>query len=171
MPCMINRPVLRSAISRPRRFAVQTRAGVSIEGVLSVSLLVAALASVLEIVHSMQTLNRVEQVAWAIARSNAVTPAPAANADELKTRNQDVIYSEVGRRLDPEDFQVTITAYATPSDLASGTSTGKPSAELGGDPNELVYVRVRYNQPASRMFGRLVGGNVVESVALTQNQP
>ena len=167
---MTNRPVIRSAIRRSRNFAARACAVASIEGVLSISLLVAALAAVLEIVHSMQTLNRVEQVAWAVARANAVATGPAATADDLKTRIQDVIYSEVGRRLDPADFEVTVTAYTSPSNLASGTKSGKASETLGGDPNDLVFVRVRYNQPASRMFGRLLGGDVIESVSLARNE-
>ena len=44
----------------------------SIEGALAVSLLVVAFALVMDVVTTVQLQNRVERVAWAVARANAL---------------------------------------------------------------------------------------------------
>lgn len=163
-------PNSRSVTDPPRRYAIRTGAAVAIEGALSITLLVAAFAAIMDIVQSVQLTNRVERVAWAIARSNAMEPAPAATADDLRARIETVIEAEVGGSFDPENFRVDVTAYQTAAGLANGTPSSLPSARLGGDPGDMVVVRVRYGPPDPRGFQRLLGGNTIDALAVACNE-
>ena len=163
-------PNSRSVTAPPRRYAIRTGAAVAIEGALSVTLLVAAFAAIMEIVQSVQLINRVERVAWAIARSNAMESAPAATADALRARIETVIEAEVRGSLDLKNFRVDVTAYQTAAGLANGTPSSFPSARLGGDPDDMVVVRVRYGPPDPRGFRRLLGGDTVDALAVARNE-
>ena len=159
---------------RVARYADGRHAGVSVEGALAVSLLVVALALVMDIVMTVQLQNRVERVAWAVARANALESGPAASEADLEARIQAVISAEPGVNLDPKDFEIELIAYDTPSELPTDTSTGtpstRPSAKLGGDPSDIVVVRVRYAPSDSELFQWLVGGNGISSVAWARNE-
>jgi hypothetical protein len=152
------------------RYATGSRAAASIEGVLSITMLVLMFASIMGIVSAFQLQSRVERAAWAIARANALALGPAASADHLTARVRAAVAAEVGVGLDPARLVVTVTAYATPTDLQGGVSTGQPSASLGGDADDMVVVRVQYNPEGLNPMRRPVSGTVIRSVAVVRNE-
>lgn len=152
------------------RFATGRRASVSIEGVLSVTLLVAAFAAVMDIVTTVRLQNSIDRVAWAVARANALEPAPAADSDGLGERIKAVLAAELGNGFDLADFEIQVTVYDNPAGLESGTPSGKSSALLGGEPNDLVLVRLRYAPSDSEILQRLFGGTAFTATALVRNE-
>lgn len=155
------------------RYAAGSRAAASIEGVLSITMLVLLFAAIMGIVSAYQLQSRVERAAWAIARGNALALGPAASPDLLTARVQAAVAAEAGVGLNPARLEVTVAAYATPTDLQGGITTGRPSASLGGDADDMVVVRVKYRpagpNPMRRLFSD-TGDTVVDSVAVIRNE-
>ena len=152
------------------RYAAGSRAAASIEGVLSITMLVLLFAAIMGIVNAYQLQSRVERAAWAIARANAVALGPAASADALKARVRAAVAAEPGVDLDPAQLEVTVAAYATPTDLQGKKPTGRPSASLGGDADDMVVVRVKYKAKRYDPRRRLFNDTNVESVAVIRNE-
>ena len=165
---------------RPRRpaltrYAAATRAAASLEGALSVTMIIVMFAAIIGIVSSYQLQSRVERAAWQIARANALALGPAATADDLQARVRAALEAGVGTGLDPERLDVDVTAYVTPADLPteqlqSGAPYDQPSGVLGGEPDQMVVVRVTYSPTGINVLQRLLGGTVIGSMAVMRNE-
>ena len=140
------------------------------ETVLTVSLLVVAFAAIIDIVGSLDVMTRAERAAWAVARANALAPAPAASADALDARIRAILAAEFDGTVDQSDLAITITAYDSPTAAEDNTPSTRPGAHLGGSPNDLVMVRVAYAPQNAGGFPRLLAGSGVRSVAVVRNE-
>ena len=167
---MLHRRTCGSGGTVRARFMIGSSGAASLEGALSVGALVVLFAMIIGIVGAFQLQSRVDRAAWAIARANSVAFGPAASLDEVKVRAQAAVEAGVGTGLDHERLEVVVTAYATPTDLEGETPSGQPSATLGGDPNDMVVIRVRYSPSELNLMQRLLGPDVIESVAVVRNE-
>ena len=167
---MNHRHMVRSGRQAPVGYAAGNRAAVSLEGALSITVLVVALSWIIGIVSAYQLQNRVERAAWAIARANSLALGPAASADDLEARAWAAVAAEPGTDLDPDRLDLVVTAYDRPTDLQGGVPSGRASEALGGDADDMVVVRVRYFPSGINPVQRLLDGDVVRSLAVTRNE-
>ena len=145
------------ALRRPRRRGALGRfwrardGATAIEGALSVSVLVIALAGLLGIVHTLYSADELGRAARAAARAVALLPAAPASVAALDEVACGAIRRELGLEASFDcaaAWTITIDAYATPEDLLAGTARGGDTA-LAGENGDMILVRIARSDPFS----------------------
>lgn len=133
------------AAEGPRRFCLGLRASVSVETVCYICFTVGIVAGVFEVVNTLFIGDVLDRAAQAVARDNSLQVEAAANRDQLLARAWTAIRKEVHDRLDPDLVEVDIKAYDNPSAMLEDKESKGANSLLGGDPGNMVVVRLRYS--------------------------
>ena len=143
----------RAAAEGPRRFCLSLRASVSVESVCCLFFSISVMAGVFELGNTLLMGDVLDRAARAVARDNSLQLQAARNREKLLARAREAIRKEVGGWLDADLLQVDIKAYDNPSTMLQGTASTGGNALLGGDPGDMVVVRLRYEQetPLARL--------------------
>ena len=126
----------------PRNFRSGQRGATTIGAAIAISILIAALASLMGIVHKVYTEDRMERGARAAAR--AVSLAASAPASEQAL--QDVVCQAVERELGEGEgaacacWTIEVEAFETPRALSGGHA--RDAGPWGGENADLVLVRL-----------------------------
>ena len=127
-----------------RRFGRCEHGGATVGAAIGISILVAAFAALMGIVHEIYIEDRMERGARAGVR--AISLAATAPASETALRN--IVCKAVERELGEDEgeacacWTIEVEAFATPRALSGGTARGA-GAPHGGENADMVLVRVR----------------------------
>ncbi|MCY4441896.1 MAG: hypothetical protein OXE53_17020 [Deltaproteobacteria bacterium] len=127
-----------------RRFCLASRASVSLESVCCICFTVAIAASVFEVVKTLFIGDILHRAAQAVARDNSLQMQAAADREQLLARARKAVREEVDDWLDPDLLEVDVKVYDNPSTMLQGTESTGGNRLLGGDPGNMVVVRLRY---------------------------
>ena len=127
-----------------RRFRRSSRASVSLETVCYLCFSVGIVAGVFQVVNALYIGDVLDRAAQAVARDNSLQVEAAADKQLLLARAWKAIRKEVGDQFDPDLVEVDIKAYDNPSTMLQGEASTGGNSLLGGDPGNMVVVRLRY---------------------------
>lgn len=131
-----------AVVSVLQRFWSVRRAAVAVETVVGMTFTLGIVGGVAEIVSTVFHDDLLSRAAYAVAKDNALHQRPASDEAALLERAHAAIRYELGSNADPELLNIDITVYDNPSDMLDGTVSTGPNSLLGGDPGNLVVVRV-----------------------------
>lgn len=166
----------RAAAEGPRRFFLSLRASVSLETVCCLFFSVSIMAGVFEVGTTLLMGDVLDRAARAVARDNSLQIQAAADREQLLVRARNAIRKEVGSWLDPDTMEVDIKAYDNPSTMLQGEASAGGNSLLGGDPGDMVVVRLRYapGTPLARLREILQAGEsdslVFRALAVARNE-
>ena len=127
-----------------RRFCLSLRASVSVEAVCCLFFSIGVMAGVFEVGTTLFMGDVLDRAARAVARDNSLQIQAAADSEQLLTRARNAIRKDVGNWLDPDRVEVDIKAYDNPSTMLQSEASTGGNGLLGGDPGDMVVVRLRY---------------------------
>ena len=166
----------RAAAEASRRFCLSLRASVSVEAVCCLFFSIGIMAGVFELGNTLLMGDILGRAARAVARDNSLQVQAAPNKEKLLARARDAIRKEIGGGLDADVLKVDIKAYDNPSAMLQGTASTGGNALLGGDPGDMVVVRLRYEPgtPLARLRELLQAGEsgspVFRALAVARNE-
>ncbi len=137
-------PWRRRAAEAPRGFFSALRASVALESVCCICFAVGIVGSVIEVVNTLFVSDILRRAAQAVARDNSLQVSAASDSAQLLARAWKAIGEEVGGRLNPDLVEVDIKVYDDPSTMLLGEESTGDNRLLGGDPGNMVVVRLRY---------------------------
>ncbi len=132
------------------------RGAAVLEGALSVSVLVVALAILMGIIQTLYTSDKLARAARAAARAVALLPAAPASESALAAVACRAVRSELGLGPDVacgERWTIAINAYPTPAALLAGAGGGDADVARGGDAppagenGDMILVRIGPRAP------------------------
>ena len=147
-----------SRIVGPSRLAVRgfrraRRGSIAVETAVAVSVLVFALAGLIEIVHSAYVSDSMNRGARAAARAVALSPEAATDSGALGTVACAAIRREL-RLADDFDcgasWTLTVDTNLTPASLADGGDTTDGDAD-----GDMVVVRIAWNWELGKLISSL----------------
>ena len=127
-----------------RRFGRCDRGGATIGAAIGISILVAAFAALMGIVHEIYIEDRMERGARAGVRAVSLTATAPASEKAL----EDIVCKAVERELGEDEgeacacWTIEVEAFETPRALSGGRSRGA-GAPHGGENADMVLVRLR----------------------------
>ena len=152
--------------ANPRSFLRCARASVVVEGALSVSGLVVAIAVLMGVVHTLYSSDRLARAARAGAHDVALLAAAPADAAALEKSICDAGRRELGLEVGPEidcaDWAITVRAYPNAAALLASAVEGTPGlargedAPPGGENGDFVLVRIGLRDPPLWSFVPLI---------------
>ena len=178
------------AVFKMKRFLACRRAAVALESAIGIFFLTLTLAGVFEIIHTVFVSDLLQRAANSVALANALSDA-AADETALQTRIEEAIKKELGPLLDFElqenctpstgsgqaptttyCLTVEVKVYDTPEEMHAGTRSQKVNAGLGGDPRDMVVVRMQLQPqtPLSPLQQTLFGEAGLRAVAIIRNE-
>ena len=126
-----------------RGFRSGQSGGVTVEGAIALSVLVAAFAALMGIVHETYIEDRMARGARAGARAVSLAATAPASEKALK----DIVCRAVARELGEDEgkdcacWSIEVEAFATPQALSAGEARGS-NAPHGGENLDMVLVRM-----------------------------
>ena len=166
----------KAAVEGPRRFCRASRASVSLETVCYLCFSIGIVAGVFEVMNALFVGDVLDRAAQAVARDNSLQLEAAADKEQLLARAWKAIGKEVGDRLDPDLVEVGIKVYDDPSTMLRGEESTGDNSMLGGDPGNMVVVRLRYvpDTPLARLREVLQAGEsdslAFQALAVARNE-
>ena len=127
-----------------RRFGRCERGGATIGAAIAISILVAAFAALMGIVHGLYVEDRMERGARAGVRAMSLAATAPANKKAL----EDLVCKAVERELGEDEgeacpcWTIEVEAFETPRALSGGQPRGA-DAPHGGENADMVLVRLR----------------------------
>lgn len=133
-----------AALTGMRRFWFQRRSSIALESVAYLTFMVITVGSVFEILNFLHVNDTLDEAARVVVRDHVLQPGNAASQADLTDRAWNAIREKIGNGLDRNLVTVEIKVYDNPSMmLADDESTG-PHSQVGGEPGDMVVVRVGY---------------------------
>ena len=166
----------RAAAEGPRRFCLSLRASVSLESVCCLFFTIGIMGGAFEVGNTLLMGDVLDRAARAVARDNSLQVRAAGDSEQLLARARDAIRHEVGGWLDPDQVEVDIKVYDNPSTMLLGEASAGGNSLLGGDPGDMVVVRLRYapGTPLARLREILQAGEsdslAFQALAVARNQ-
>ena len=161
---------LTPAPQAPGSFLRGQHAGVALESVIAIAVLVTVCGSLMAITHAAYTDDRMGRAARAAAQAIALAPGGAATPAALESAACDAIRRELD--LDAgfdctDTWTVTVTTNLAASALASGAV-----ANSDGGAGEMVLIEIGWKRaPWARAVGAMQGAGGHTAVGLARSEP
>ena len=165
---------LRRRAATFRKFLSARRAGAALESVCSLCFVVGMVGGVFEIVNTLFVSDILHRAAQAVARDNSLQLGAAGTEDQLLGRAWQAIRAELGERLHPDLVRVDIEVYDNPSTMLRGELSEGENGRLGGDPGDIVVVRLRFRPGTIQSWMRenlLPDDFAYHALAVARNEP
>ena len=116
----------------------------ALESVFYLTFIVITAGGVFEILNFLQVNDTLDQAARVVVREHVLQEAKPASHADLINRAWAAIRVKMGGRLDRRQVTISIEVYDNPSQMLAKTKSTGPNSRVGGDPGDMVLVRVGY---------------------------